>query len=297
MALATGGRPASLAREATRSLPGALSKPRRVEVEALARKADGVTGAWIVAAVPLGLPSSGIAHLASGETLIVHDKLGVFQVTRGGKPRRLVERDGLEDIACDPAGRRVFVVSEDEGAIHEYRVRRRGDAGLALEDLREPRRLPNLGGRKNAGWEGIAFLSRPRGWPQASLVCVHEGRPRRIAVLALPDLEPVVSEKLPKRAKRLLPDVAGVAVDAKRGHLFLVSDRSRTIIEFSVSRGRAVALEPLASLALPLEADKKPEGLCLDARGRLWVSLDYEKHDDTRKGVALVIELERAGRA
>jgi hypothetical protein len=273
------------------------SKPRGVAVEALAGDPGRVKGALIVAEVPLGLPSSGISRLASGETLVVHDKLGVFQALPGAKLRRLAERKGLEGITSDPAGRRVFVVAEDAGMLHEYRVERPRAGEIALEEVGEPRRLPRIGKKGNTGWEGVAFLpGRPRGAGER-LVCVHEGKPRRVGLYRLPGLEAGTEHKLPKPARRLLPDVADVAVEPGTGRLFLMSDRSRTIVEMLLVEEPKPRLEAVACLALPLERDEKPEGMCFDRGGRLWVSLDYEDHDDAGKGMALVLQLERRSRA
>jgi uncharacterized protein YjiK len=124
---------------------------------------------------------------------------------------------------------------------------------------------------------------------------VHEGRPRRIGVYALPDLTEGWTAALPKKAKELLPDVADVTIDESTGHVFLVSDRARRVVELALEpKGDGCELVPISSFHLGLKKSRKPEGLSFDAKGRLWVSLDYEKADDSRRGVALAIELARA---
>jgi uncharacterized protein YjiK len=253
-----------------------------------------VTEAKVVEKLPLGLPASGIAHLPTGEVLFVHDKKGVYLARAGKKPKRLAKRKGLEGIATDSAGHQVYVVSEGDRSVLRYDVERSAEGEISLRRAGEAKRLPRLKGEKNCGWEGLAFRTSDGG--PAQLVCVHEGRPRRIGAYTLPDLAEVWTAALPKDAKRHLPDVADVTVDGRTGHLFLVSDRARTVVELALApKADGCELVPVSSFRLGLKRSRKPEGLSFDSTGRLWVSLDYEKKDDSRRGVALGIELARGG--
>ncbi len=269
---------------------------KKLEVSGLAtrkRAPGGVTKATVVEKLPLGLPASGIAHLPTGEVLFVHDRKGVYLARAGKKPKRLAKRKGLEGIATDPTGNQVFVVCEDDGTVHRYDVERSSEGSLSLRSAGEARPLPRLKGGKNCGWEGLAF--RPAdGEGQGQLICAHEGRPRRIGVYALPNLTDGWTAALPRKAKKLLPDVAGVTVDGRTGHLFLVSDRARRVVELAIApKGDGGELVPISSFRLKLKRSRKPEGLSFDAKGQLWISLDYEKADDSRRGVALGIQLAR----
>ncbi|MCU0726284.1 MAG: SdiA-regulated domain-containing protein [Planctomycetes bacterium] len=283
-------------------LPGWKKSPLRLDVRTPAKAArEGLSGARIVAEVPLGLLCSGIAHLPGGAILALHDDSGVCEVRPGEKPRLLFDIDDGEGIAADPAGRHVYVVEERKRRVRKLEVRRDGKDRLALRDTGEDRRLPKLKASDNTGWEGLAFLPAKRiGGKHDHLACVHEGSPRRIGVYVLPDLDEGLTLKLPKTAKEALPDLSDVALEPATGHLFVVSDRSRTIVEFAFSHGKGAAsglignvkLEALAVIPLPLSKRRKPEALAFDGAGRLWVGLDEE--DDTREdGEALVLELTR----
>jgi uncharacterized protein YjiK len=246
--------------------------------------------ARIIETVPLVLPASGITHLATGETIFVHDKRGVFLFRAGRKPERLAKRKGLEGITTDPGGKHVWVHCENKRAIERYDVERSSDGKISLIESGETRRLPKLKGKKNAGWKGLTFLPAESGG-RDHLVCAHERKPRRLGIYSLPDLDDGLNVALPKEAKSQLDDISGVAFEASSGHLFLVSDRSRTLVELAMIRKAGqVELVPLSRVELDLKPTRKPEGLAFDAAGRLWVSLDYEKRDDARRGVALVIE-------
>jgi len=75
-----------------------------------------------------------------------------------------------------------------------------------------------------------------------------------------------------------------------------VSDRARTVVELALApKDDGCELVPVSSFRLGVKKSRKPEGLSFDANGRLWVSLDYEKSDDSRRGIALEIELAREG--
>ena len=299
------GAPA-LGKTPTAQLPGHLPKITKLDVELLGKKGEriaGVKGASLVAEVPMGLPTSGLIHLSTGETLVVRDDKGVFEVRPGEEPRRLFKMKDLEGITVDDKEKYVYVVEENARTVHKLEIRRDDHGGVELHDTGDSRKLPKFkGGVENKGWEGIAFLSKDiAGGKHDCLVCVHEGSPRRIGIYELPDLDTGVTLKLPKEAKKLLPDLADAAIDPKTGHIFVVSDQGRTIVELAITRQTraahqglldSVELTVVSSIDLPISGNKKPEGLRFDSRGRLWVGLDYED-DHRNSGRALVIELTR----
>lgn len=293
----------SLSSTKTKDLPGHLPRITKLDVERFAKKElDGVTSANIVAEVEIGMPSSGICHLPTGETIAASDNKGVYEVRPGDDPRLLFKLKDCEGVTVDDKGKFVYAVEERTREVHKLEVRHDDKGRLVLRDTHEARKLPKLKEQKNKGWEGIAFLPKQvAGGKKDCLVCVHEGSPRRIGIYALPDLDTGVTLKLPKDAKELLPDLADVAVDPKTGHIFVVSDQARMIVELAVKREtkaatqgllESVELKMVSSIDLPISANKKPEGLRFDELGRLWVGLDNEK-DDKKRGTALVLELER----
>lgn len=274
-----------------------MPKVTALEVEALAKKSSGIKGvtrASLVTEVQLGTPMSGIVHLPTGQTLVINDDKGVYEVRPDEEPRLLFELEDGEGIAVDAKGEYVYALDEKSRRVHKLEVRSDAKGRLALRDTDESKKLPKLKGQSNTGWEGICFLPRKlAGGEHDCLVCVHEGSPRRVGIYELPDLEHGVTLKLPKGAKDLLPDLADVTVEPKTGHLFVVSDRSRTVVELAIVRhAKGVELQVVSSIDLPISADKKPEGLHFDEKGRLWVGLDYE-NDKRETGEALVLELQR----
>jgi hypothetical protein len=100
---------------------------------------------------------------------------------------------------------------------------------------------------------------------------VHEGKPRRVGVFALPDLEPTHDLKLPDEAKDLLNDLADVTVDPVTGLLLLLSDQSQRIAIVRIVRGE---LAMAGSYDLPLADEDKPEGLDFASPSRLLVVTD-----------------------
>jgi hypothetical protein len=297
--------PLRLGEVKTKELPGHLPKVTQLEVEALATKSaklDGVKSASIVAEVQLGVPMSGIVNLPSGQTLAINDDKGVYEVRPGEEPRLLFKLKDGEGLAVDDKGKYVYALDEKNRSVHKLEVRTDEKGRLALRDTDDTKKLPKLKGESNTGWEGICFLPKElAGGKKDCLVCVHEGSPRRIGIYELPDLDNGVTLKLPKSAKGLLPDLADIAVDPKTGHLFVVSDQSRTVVELAIVREskaatqgllESVELKVVSSIDLPISANKKPEGLHFDEKGRLWVALDYE-NEKSDTGKALVLEQQR----
>ncbi len=257
-----------------------------------------VVVARLVAEIDTGVKgASGLCHLPGGHTLVVDDDKGIALMSPGGgstaRPLITSGKD-LEGICACPDGTQIWVVLEGARRVERYDVEHT-DGSLQLIESGAVHKLPKFKDDvDNKGWEGLTFLPAALANGTDHLVCVHEAHPRRIGIFALPDLEHRFSLKLPKDAKTLLPDLADVAVD-DHGHLFIVSDEGRRVVEFALvwSSGTeadrlldAPTLVTLSSFELPLEKNSKPEGLAFDADGRLWVSLDND-------GMALVFQLER----
>lgn len=290
--------PAKLALLPSSALPGHLPTLGAADVAALARRSGVATVATVprlVAEVVTGVAgASGLCHLPTGETLVVDDDRGIAVVLGDGTSRQLL-RSGkdLEGICASPDGKQVWVVQEGTRRVQRFDVEHGADGALSLRDHGVTHKLPKFKDVENKGWEGLAFFPGALSGNGDQLICVHEGKPRRIGIFALPDLDTGVTLKLPDAAKGLLKDLADVAVDPVTGHIFVVSDESQTVVEFSLERSNRAApgallstleLALVSSFRLPLQPQNKPEGLAFDDRGRLWVSLDDN-------GKALVFEL------
>ncbi len=211
--------------------------------------------------------ASGVAKSRAG-LLIVEDDLGIYRL-RGATATLWAGPDlhpalgDLEGIAANEPGTVVWAVSEESSALVELAVR----AGRPV--VRRVNRLQRPGSRANKGFEGVAYLpARFTGTGHAALVAVHEHKPRRVCVFALPDLRHTHDLALPREAKAALDDLADVAIDPVTGLLVLLSEESRRL---AVLRLRGDALHLVSTYDLPLEGGERPEGLTYVGRSRLVV--------------------------
>jgi uncharacterized protein YjiK len=219
------------------------------------------------------LPLRGASAIAAvGKSLfVVEDDRGIHRV-EGSRAPLWAGRDlnralgDLEGLAADDDGTMLWALSENEGAVIAISLRSRSPQPTVIGYL------PRPGKRKNKGYEGLAFLPArlsPSG--RRSLVAVHEGKPRRVVVFALPDLEMTHDLRLPDEAKRLLKDLADVAVDPTTGRLLLLSDESRRVVLAQIEGQELVVC---GSCDLPLGRKEKPEGLAFASASRLLVVTD-----------------------
>jgi uncharacterized protein YjiK len=224
--------------------------------------------------------ASGVAAHPSGILLVVDDEAGIFAHSPGKGPEEapIAEICGCEGVAFDEAGTTLYVVSEDSRKVTAFAVRAKGGS-ITLGEPEKRGALPKLGSKSNKGWEGLAVRpgrfekdKRPR------LVAVHEGKPRRVAIFPLDDFDGGELLDLPSEVRDALDDLSDVAVHPKSGHIFLLSDESSALAEVEVvtsRKGRALAtvrVEPL-----PIEGGLKPEGICFDADGDLWLVSEEDR--------------------
>jgi uncharacterized protein YjiK len=229
--------------------------------------------------------ASAVAAVASG-LFVVDDDKGIHRVT-GERAALWAGRDlhdalgDLEGLAVDEEQRTLWALAENDGAVLAFSLRTRSPRPELIGHL------PRPGTKKNKGFEGLAFMPArlsPSG--RASLVAVHEGKPRRVVIFALPDLEPTHDFKLPDEAKALLEDLADVTVDPLTGQLLLLSDQSRRIAVVRIV-GRELMMA--GSCDLPLRRKEKPEGLDFASSSRLLIVTDDEAK-------LLDMEVRRSGR-
>jgi uncharacterized protein YjiK len=224
--------------------------------------------------------ASGVAAHPSGILLVVDDEAGIFTHARGKGSVEvpIAELCGCEGVALDEAGTTLYVVSEDSRKVTAFAVRAKGGS-VTLGVPEQRGALPKLGSKRNKGWEGLAV--RP-GWfekdKRPRLVAVHEGKPRQVGIFPLDDFDGGEILDLPVEVDGALDDLSDVAVHPKSGHIFLLSDESSALVEVEVvtsRKGRALAtvrVEPL-----PIEGGLKPEGICFDAAGDLWLVSEEDR--------------------
>jgi uncharacterized protein YjiK len=226
-----------------------------IDVDVLRTRRLPMRGASAVVAVP-------------GGWLLVEDDEGVYRYRSAraslwAGPAEHPDLGDLEGLAADEDGRVVWALSEESGAVIELPF---GD-GPPRPRLRGY--LPRPGHRHNKGYEGLAFMpSRHSPTGRASLVAVHEAKPRRVAIFELPTLAQTHDLKLPRDAKAVLDDLADVTVDPVTGALVVLSQESRRLAVLTLD-GQALRLQ--AVFELVLEKKARPEGITFSKPSRLAV--------------------------
>ncbi len=243
--------------------------------------------------------ASGIAPLRGGRSLVVDDARGVYLVDKDGDASRILsakdhpELMDLEGIAVDGKEENAFVVSEGARTIYQIPLTADGDDVDAAKPIALGM-LPELNDGTVNGWEGLdvvpgKFLTLDGSDGPDALVCVHEAAPTRVIFVTIPDAAnseaelPILREfKIPNSAAPHLEDLSDVAVDKESGHLLLLSDRSKTIVELKPTlESQAVGghilehtkLELIGITPIPDATGTKPEGIGFDPdNGQIVVS-------------------------
>ena len=197
------------------------------------------------------------------------------------------ELSGIEGARYNPRTKRLRLLSEDSRRVWEMEVSRRG----GLSDPEEIGRLEKLGKKKNKGFEGLDLLPAELSPDKTEYqLAIHEGKPRRIALLDPESLEIKGLADVPESVRKALPDLSDSAV-SPRGTLFLLSDEGNAFVELAIRKlvlgvggGQPLprwTLVPLGTTEiddthLPLGGAERlqPEGLSFDHKGDLWVACE-----------------------
>jgi len=200
--------------------------------------------------------------------LVAADDEGIYRLQKGRLRlwASAQEHDALADLeglATDTHGAAVWALAEETGEVVRVSAQRRGVTVKSLG------RLPRPGDTRNKGFEGLAYLPRehsPNG--RASLVAVHEDKPRRVGVFVLPDLSETHAFKLPDTVKDALSDLADVTVDPVTGAVLLLSEESRRIAVCTLD---ADGLALISLTDVRVQDEERPEGLDFVTPSRLVV--------------------------
>jgi uncharacterized protein YjiK len=190
-------------------------------------------------------------------------------------------RDSISDfegVAYDTDKKRLITVSERSRRIRTFQMLADARDGEATE-LRQTgeARLPKLGKNENKGIEGLAFLPAafsPDG--KSHLVAVNEAEPKAVLLLDPDTLKVQHQLALPKKWDKEIADLSDVAVDPISGHLFILSDENRQILELEL---RLQDGEPDLAKVQRLDIEGKgtgkigqPEGIVFDKKGDLFLT-------------------------
>lgn len=220
---------------------------------------------------PLGVQeASGLASIGDDSFLVVDDEDGIFRCMADGDPEQLDAGKGmtdLEGIAITPDGMYAYVLSERDGSIWRFSI-----DGVDLSDGERLGNLPRLSKKKNQGWEGIAFAKAGTFVEHMEVVAVHQVNPRSIGLFDAETLEQRAMMRLPKKVRKVIGDLNDVAVDAD-GHILLLSGKSGLIAEMQLEDEELTLVR-----FYRVETSKRdvPEGISIDAKGRVWICTDGE---------------------
>lgn len=220
------------------------------------------------------MEASGIASLPDGSFLIVDDDEGVYLLDENFTARLLLstrEFPELEDLeGITVSGDTAYLLSEENGSIFTCRIEKDAKS-VRLGSPQFLGRLENISTRSNKGYEGIS-MTKIAG--KDYLIAVNQAQPAAIAIFSLPELKLHCKQHLPEDLIEYLPNLSDITVTEK-GHLLLLSGKSGRVVEVKATiDGSIETLEVIAVFKIGGNLSGKPEGVCVDTRGRLIVVTD-----------------------
>ena len=233
---------------------------------------------------------SGLAYIPELDRFVAIDDssrtLVVFELTKhklkadrlDSRPDKKDKISDFEGITYDPERRRLITVSERSRRIRVFRLlagRRTGKLS-GLQQVGDAR-LPKLGDNPNKGIEGLAFLpGRFAPDSRSHIVAVNEADPKAVLLIDPETLKIEHTLELPKKWDKVIGDLSDAAVDPLSGHLFLLSDESRQVLELELRIKRGT-LDLAKVRRFDIEGRgtgkiKQPEGIVFDSDGDLYLT-------------------------
>ncbi|MDR0736110.1 MAG: SdiA-regulated domain-containing protein [Zoogloeaceae bacterium] len=228
------------------------------------------------------LPIEGVSHNASGLThdnrtntlyLAINNPAEIVELSTEGRVLRRIPVHGVEDLEG------VTHVEDDEFFLIDERHQRIYWISILPETTRiDVANAPQMGLgvllNGNLGFEGVAWNSG-----RDLLFVAKEKAPPRIFHIAglLPDshdkpLNLQIQEWRPKvDPGRFLLDLSSLSLHDRTGHLLVLSDESRFLVEYG-KNGELISMMPLWRGWHGLERSiPQAEGVTIDAQGALYI--------------------------
>ncbi len=216
--------------------------------------------------------SSGLAYNPDNNLLyvIVNNAPEIHILSSSGKYIRKIDLKGFEDTeGITYLGNNKFaIISERTGMLSWFRIL--PDTTIINYDPTHAVKILNYP-PGNTGIEGVSYAAKT-----GRIFVIKERKPKKIAALQWPVKnikQPVITipwdaEALPNKFLRSL---SGISYNNKTGHLFILSRRSRQIIEYTLT-GKEVGSFSLKIGSGNLQAPiKKAEGIVISPDGTLYI--------------------------
>lgn len=238
-----------------------------------------------VAVKDVGENLSGLAFSIDDDAVfgVINNPPGIVEMDRSGVVRRTISLDGFEDTEDI-----VHIGGHTFGLVEE---RRRTMALVEITpeteriDISEAKILQvDPDPSENVGVEGLAY-----DFVGKRFFAVKEKDPRRIYSFLRPeigaDAPPEILHPWDIEAEAMgMSDLSSVFFDVETGHLFLLSDESKCIVE-ATSEGEEIARLSLDAGSAGLEEDiPQPEGITVDELGTLYICSEPNLFYVFRKG-------------
>lgn len=216
---------------------------------------------------------SGICWHSQRKTLfVVGDEGDICEIKTDGTliKQKRIRRADFEGITHDPSTGLLYIAVEGEESIIEINPE-------TFEVLREFSLPRTLDGRTllAAGAQGIEAITfvPDSGHPEGGLFCVAN---QAFSLTDEQDISAIFQVELPLRSNKGTPkllgyiapsviDLSGLYYDHQTGHLFVISDATNTILEYSRER------DLISAYAFPGD---NQEGIAVDDDGFMYIAQD-----------------------
>lgn len=212
--------------------------------------------------------TSGLTWSAATGTLftVTGQNPQLVEFSPGGVVLRRITLTGFSDPEA--------VEALDDGRLGIVDERRRLVAVLRIEPGVEQLDLADLAtydlgfeGAGNKGFEGLAWNPRTR-----RMLLAKERDPQGLFELPFPGEDGAAGalEALPDQPL-LVRDISSVAIDPRTGHILMLSDESRLLVELDLQGRPRSFISLLGGLNGLVEGIDQAEGVAMDERGNIYV--------------------------